>query len=189
MKMSKAKELCVSGDATRPHICQAHLDVENKALIATNGHLLAMVPVDVQDGDLAGPVPVSALKHARKLAKRDSTLVLQAAEREVRAVDGSGTLRDRSANQFPPYANVLTSYPESGEGFVTVALDAALLWDLAQALGCARKDDATVLLTFPQDTKQLGPIQVRRCEPKHLADGSRGVLMPVRRPPEQAPKS
>ena len=184
MRFNKAKrvELCVSGDATRAHLTQAHLDVENGTLVAANGSTLVVVPVEAHEDDVSGPIATSAIKHARKLAGRDAIAEIRASEHDTRTADGGTAPRDRTGGDFPPYERVLTKYQEKAEGFVTVALDVKLLWDIAQALGASKKD-AAVVLTFPQDTGKLDPIQVRRCSLD--ADGSRGVLMPVRLPKEE----
>lgn len=173
-------ELAASKDDTRPHLNQVYLDVEAvpPVLVATSGHVLALVPVELHPDDVTGPIALDALADARKAAGRgaDAVCELRAPEGGTRSVDG--VIRPRGGEDFPPYKRVMVDY-DGQKDCVSIGLDAKLLWELAQALGC-KKDDGVVVLTFPQDTSKIDPIQVRRDSLAKGADAVRGILMPCR---------
>ena len=61
-------EAVTSRDASRPVLNLPYF--RGGALWASNGKALVRLPVEEQEGDTEGWVPVSALKEARKLAKQ-----------------------------------------------------------------------------------------------------------------------
>lgn len=176
MRTEKAQkvELIVSQDGTRAHMCCARLDVEDKCLVATNGHALVKIPVSIDDGDTTGPVEVSALKAARKLSKGGAPVTIASGTSLVLA-DGTRMLRpDRG--QFPSYKHVIPA--NAGCETVEFTLSAHLLWELCQALG-GSKGAADVKLTVvvpSAGAEMLDPIIVRGGDdPEAL-----GVIMPCR---------
>ena len=66
---TKAKyeiELAVSKNECREVITNVQLDKKNNCLIATNGRILAIVPVETDIDDISGPISPKAFKIARK---------------------------------------------------------------------------------------------------------------------------
>lgn len=51
----------------RAYINQPWLDVERQRIVATDGHILAIVPIETDEGDASGPIPTEAIKAARKM--------------------------------------------------------------------------------------------------------------------------
>ena len=163
-------EKVASQDSTRPAIGAPYLDIdETRAahIIATNGAALVKVPVEIDGEDCAGYVPAVALKEGRKLAKRSEAINL--------SCNGSAKLLNgatypRGEGQFPNWRQV---WPKE-EGKTVLALDARLLYELAQALGTEG-----VVLTFNPGE----PITVRATATKGVQPASveaRGVIMPIR---------
>lgn len=171
-------ELAASGDETREHLCHPYLDVENKCLVATNGHLLVKHIVEIDDGDMTGSITASALRAARKLTKKVEKLTILAGE-VLTLSDGSTLPRpDDAALSFPPYEKVIPDY--SNRETVTIGLNAKYLLDICKALG-GGAGNVTVSLTFPpaaEGQDMLDPIKVElvvASKPDGVA-----VLMPAR---------
>ena len=131
MIINKSKlSLVASTDAGRPAI--QHVYVDGDFAVATNGKAMAIVPVIKEEGDKAQAiVPIDVVKSAEKFGNkaRQAQITLNG---EAKASDGNGK---SVALPYPElnYPNYKQVIPE--ESAVTVALDAKLLWELAQALG------------------------------------------------------
>jgi len=164
-------EKIASQDATRASIAMPYLDIDTdrKAhLIATNGAAMVKIPVEINPDDVAGYVPAVALKEGRKLAKRMDSVELVCNE-SAKLLNGA-TFPRESPYTFPNWRAV---WPKE-EGKITLALDAALLYELAQSMGTEG-----VVLTFnpgePISVKATATKDVRPASPE-----ARGVLMPIR---------
>lgn len=66
MHLDKSLLDCVSSDKTRYSLSEVFVDVDEKLAIATNGHLLVMVPIDPAEGEVSGYVPKDAILEAAK---------------------------------------------------------------------------------------------------------------------------
>lgn len=173
MKLPKdclLEKIC-SKDATRPAISAPYLDVDAERsahVIATNGAAMAKIPVSIDPLDVAGYVPVGALKEARKLAKKDNESAL-ALNGTAQTTNGA-TFPRESAETFPNWRQV---WPKL-EGKIQVSFDARLLYELAQAMGTEG-----VILTFDAGAPiSVRPSATSACTPASL--GARGVIMPIR---------
>lgn len=164
-------EKVASQDSTRPAICLPYLDIDADRLtahiISTNGAAMVKLPVEITPEDVTGYVPTVALKEGRKLARKfDSVdLVCNGSAKLL-----NGATYPRGEGQFPNWRQV---WPKE-EGKITLALDAALLYELAQAMGTEG-----VVLTFNPGE----PIIVRATATKGVQPASfeaRGVIMPIR---------
>lgn len=143
MKTQKACriELAASQDKTRSAICEPFLDVTNAkgTLVATDGRMLAMLPVEIETADDAGYVSAAVLKEARKQAARDGTTY---AELSASAKLPNGATMPRTETQagekYPNWRQVVPAKHDAP--VVEIALDAWRLWQLAQAMGtqCVR---------------------------------------------------
>jgi len=184
MKTQKACriELAASQDASRVAISEPYLDIKDGIahLIATDGKILAILPVTVEPADVAGYVSGDVLKAARKTAARDGTVYAEL-NGVAKLPGGISMPREGSANaqQFPNWRQVVPSTPDV-PAFV-VALDAKRLWMLAQAMGTQG-----VTLTFTEARK---PIFVTPANAGRYSDAvapacmeARGVLMPIALP-------
>ena len=165
-------EKVASQDSTRAAICLPYLDIDSDRLtahiISTNGAAMVKLPVEITPEDCAGYVPTAALKEGRKLAKKFDSIEL-VCNGSAKLLNGATYPRE-SRETFPNWRQV---WPKE-EGKITLALDAGLLYELAQALGTEG-----VVLTFNPGE----PITVRATATKGVQPASfeaRGVIMPIR---------
>jgi DNA polymerase III sliding clamp (beta) subunit (PCNA family) len=173
-------ELCSSPDETHPHLTDVEFSVEDRCMVATDGHRLIRVPCQPEDGDTSGAITEAALKAARKAAgtagKRSGDA--QLGVNGCYAFPGGTIERQPRSEQFPPWKRVIPANNEVGaEGTVTIALNARYLHEIANALGSKH---GNVMLTFKAPAKPadaiLDPIVIRAESDEAIA-----VLMPVRR--------
>lgn len=171
-------ELVLSNDETRPHLNSAWLDVEAGRLVATNGHALAIVPVELEPGDKAGPVPPGAVRAARK---RETEC------QEGAVVCGDVTYKrgdaEHPASTAEKRAQIVPSFRPGDAGTVTFGLNAALLLKLARSIGAHASEGYTFVgltVKIPEPGKpMLSCILVT--PGTNLDDsGAVGALMPAR---------
>lgn len=169
-------ELVCTKDQTRPMLAQPWLDMENERLLACDGFALAVVPVDVDETDFTGPVPVDALKMARKDRRgEDLTKTIECGPENVQVQNGAGKLvLDREAGRYPDVEQIIPHALKTGADVTVVALDAKRLYDLARAI-CDTRGTAKVKLYIGKNTHPLyvEPVTTEENAPF-------GVLMPVR---------
>ena len=158
----------------RPVLTQAHLDVETSRLMATNGHILAVVPVDVEPGDVSGPVSIDAIKAARKTDKRCEQYEIKC-NGSLELSDGQSFPREGEFPQYPDVDSVSRQVDKPAD--FTINLNAELLYKLAQAIGADKKGDYRVRLSFRDihSDKQKTAIEVT-----NPANEAHGLLMPMR---------
>ncbi len=172
MQLDKSLKIegIVSSDVSRPHISAMHLDAAKRVLVATNGHMLASVPVTVDTDDHAGPVTVEALKAARKSAgKGDPILLVNGAQQ----IPGGASFPRPSGFTFPPYEAILPKYKRGDDGTLTIGLNASYLRALADAIGAK---DGNIAITINLKDPAHDPFVVTcDADPRAI-----GVLMPVR---------
>jgi DNA polymerase III sliding clamp (beta) subunit (PCNA family) len=173
-------ELCSSPDETRPHLTDVEFSVEDRCMVATDGHRLIRVPCQPEDGDTSGIITEAALKAARKAAPKRSTEA-QLGVNGCYAFPGGTIERQPRGEQFPPWKRVIPANNEVGaEGTVTIALNARYLHEIANALGSKH---GNVMLTFKAPSKPadaiLDPIVIRTGSEDD--DDAIALLMPVRR--------
>ena len=193
-------ELSASADANRRSICEPYLDIETGAdgsqgraqLVATDGRIMAVVPVTPNEHDVSGYVSEEVLKAGRKLAGSRAPYVAVACNGNATFGDGYSMPRAGTAEgTYPNWRQVLPAKVDAplptkpladGEEpapvvpptHCIVALDISLLWKLAQSLGvdCLR-------LQIPVDG--TGAIRVDACPGKGQDPaGAHGVIMPMR---------
>jgi len=107
---------------------EVHLDVERKCLVATNGHMLVRVPVELSEADTTGPVPLAAILEARKQKTESAEIVCNSTAKVV----GGAEYPRPDVGEYPDYPKALPD--ESVEPTYTLAFNAKYLWELAQAL-------------------------------------------------------
>ena len=168
MKFPKTMiEKCVSKKDVRYYLNDCHLDVENKRLVATDGHKAVFLPVTVSESDTSGPVTSEAIIAARKLAKGKG----------VCEIGCNGSLELSNGASFPRPDHG-TSYPEMDrilpqiDTDIRVSLNAQYLLDIAKAISDG-KFATNVTLHIPADTNCAIRISGNIPEAK-------AVLMPVR---------
>lgn len=153
-------ELCVSDDEERFNLTLPYLDAKAKTIAATNGHLLVVVPVELDEGEKSRHVVQPELDRARYP-------VSPAAE---------DIARDRGV--FPDVIKVVPPFKPFSAGTVTVGFSAEYLFRLSQALGT---EQSRVVLTFVPGCceRDEGAILVTAGEWLQPGDAF-GVLMPLR---------
>jgi len=186
-------ELAASTDAVRQVITEPYLDIQTipgldaadtkrvAQLVATDGRIMAMVPVEVSDHDVAGFVSGACLKAARKVAGKLEMSILSV--NGTAEIPGGVTMPRGGAAQayqdntelgnhgYPNWRKVL---PSGEKHTFKISLDVALLWRLTQAIG----SEGPVVLSFnPEDTKD--PVMVSQTGPG-TPTGGKGVIMPIR---------
>ena len=134
MKLPASKiEACVSVKDCRTYLNYLNLNVERNRVEATNGHFAAIIPVEVEDGDVSGPVSVEAIKAARKLSGRNG-------EPHILA---NGSLALPNGQTFPRvtnddigrYPDIDRIMPNEPDRAPDICINADYLAKLAQALG------------------------------------------------------
>lgn len=167
-------ELACDPKDVREYITQPYLDVDKGELASTNGRILSVVKVVVDDTDKSGYVPTEAIKAARKCAtgKQSERVLLIDADDELTIKNGQ-TFKRPELGTYPDYKKVLDGCKDNDH--YRVSLDAKYLMDLAKALNT--HGDTRVVLSFSAD-----PNSSIRVEPagSPLAKDNVGVLMPCR---------
>ena len=135
-------ELAASKDQTRYVLTEPYLDMtQSPVMVSTNGAIIAVVPVETDDGDKAGYVTGEALKAERK-AKLGMLC-----NGELKVINGPSFQRPE-LGQFPNWRQVLP--PKDRETKFSVGLNVKLLWELCQAIGCE-----TARLEFGENTDSI----------------------------------
>ena len=193
LKLEKA----VSRDQSRPVLCSLYLRITGEGddrkgfLEGTDSYHLTRIPVDVDENDTEGFIPVDAIIAARK-AKVDVISANGAVQFTTPAGDNLQFTRG-PGGQFPNTDQLLAIEPALIEGERwQIGLNPKFLLDLAESLGAE-----TITLEFARsvvngrDTttpsefgpSALRPITVRPLGAKRrgeLVDGAIGLLMPIR---------
>lgn len=169
-------ELCVSTDETRYQIMDPYLDTKAKRLVATDGHMLVAVPVEVSEDESSGYVSRFLLRLARRWFRRE-----RPAGERVEIVDGnvpggpSYPTDHARGSGFPDWRAAVPKRTRGTPGTVTIGLDAVYLKEIALALGGEdRPGGCQVTLTI--DVVDLGtPLLVQ----SEGAPEAVAALMPV----------
>ena len=133
MPMVEIEKACAVEDSTRPYLHTPWLFVAQAKIVASNGAIMAAVPVEVEDGDVDGPVPLAALKAARKFAGRMyEEMVIECGPESCITPDGVAYPRDFNVGNFPPQWEKY--FPVPDDELPDFVLNAALLETLAKAL-------------------------------------------------------
>lgn len=175
-------EAACSDDSSRPVLQQPWY--ANGNLYATDSYVAVRVAVADGDNDTTGPVPVEAIKAARRSTDPKfkpvrgnrnappSALVLKKGKASVGSVGWSGTWTRREGNPVFPSTDTMDEMFDRPDapGSITVAVNVELLYRASRAMGCR-----TVMLTVPADT--LKPIRLR---PWGANAGRVALVMPIR---------
>ena len=192
MKIPDCKiELASGKDAYRPALCNPFLTIgknrekyralrhENipalqaweqcnvAELVATNGHILALHPVQIDPGDVTGEVTIEALQAARK-AKQDHLLCNGSMD-----VPGGAKFPRMDHITFPDYQKVIPDHNET----LQIGINPELLFNLAKALGW--KKGTGVMIEFKGKKSGIDPNGAMRVTAANNPEAI-GVLMPMR---------
>lgn len=135
-------------DDDRQHMSDAFHDVEPGVVVATDGHMLAVVP----SGGLKSPGGFVSPTTGRPVEKGDR-------------------------KDFPPYRSIVDTVvaDHAARGTIDITLDPTLLAILAEAIGARVGVVLTISLPSPTGERTIDPILVR---PSHIPRGEFGILMP-----------
>ena len=173
LKDKKSIEQCAGKNDTRFYLNNPYLDAENKRLVATNGHCLAVVPVELSEGDTSGPVSADALKAARKtLAVFNPDLNGEAelvCNDQLEVTDGPTFPRPSfNGNKYPDIDAVV---PDK-KGRICVGVRVQYLADVAKAIADS-KHGGVKLWIDPENSETVSILLEGE-------NGAYGVVMPMR---------
>lgn len=163
-------ESCVLGnEPTRPALQM--ILVTKRHAVATDGKILAVVPIETEKEDAFGYLPPKVLTAARKVDKKQDEIEIRANGAFILS-DGTSFPRpdDELVGSYPKLAGVVSVIREPE--IFSVAFDASLLSDLCSALGTSE-----VTLSFADGDRKA--IRVRPT--KVDEEGPWGLLMPQRK--------
>jgi DNA polymerase III beta subunit, central domain len=173
MKLPESKiELAAPNEQSRYVLSAVQLDVAGKRMMATDGHIGAIIPCEVSEGDQSALLSLESLKQIRAMQKRSKTIPI-----EIKT-NGKVTATNATTNETMEFALVEGRFPNldmvmtKAEGAATITLDVALLLRLAQALNPeATAKRAIVSLWIKDPSSTVG-----------VRSGSvgQGVIMPCR---------
>ena len=118
------------GVGTRAALAGVYLDVEKKTLSASNGKILAVIPVKVSEDDSSGFITPDQLKRGRKGTTRANPMSTLRANGDIKYSDGSTSPRE-DLGTFPDLSVVT---PNKEDETISIILDAGLLKQLADAV-------------------------------------------------------
>ncbi len=155
---------------------------EDGKLIATNGKILALLPVTEADDDVPGLIP----RQAVELAHRGGTPVkgcrmVSGINGNVRAQNKDGSLVDVTRPdedaEFPKWRQVMPEVSESTH--FSVMFNVSLLHDLCLAMGATtiRMKISKDLKAYPNSPILVTPLTNIDCE--NASKDAIGVLMPI----------
>ena len=146
-------EKAVAKNDVRDYLEHCFLDCEQKKLVATNGHIITALNVELDEDDTTGFIPVEAIIRERKIAKL--------AKREKLQIKANGTLilsngdtmtRPTGHKSFPNYQRLLNEKCYRNKQVVSVGLNAKLLYELSQTISA---DNCVILEIEVNDPKSL----------------------------------
>lgn len=161
-------------------------DKEGARLVATDGRILAVVPVVEAEGDVPGYIERQTLIEATKgrtRSKPDAALLLPE-EGKVLFATKAGMVEakrpDAEHLRFPDYRGVI---PKSYPAGLQITLSASHLRNLIDALGANHDDLDGITLRFQADEKDSSKIDQHspvRVEPCSSLNEAFGVIMPIK---------
>lgn len=171
MKIAKhyRPELVVSkGKEPNPLLTDPYLDAKEDRIVASNGRSLVALPVETEKGERSRYLACSLLEAARKLGDPDVP-----AEIDDQEIVEYGVLWPAAQERtFPDWQRLLPKHRRGSPGTITIALNARLLKQVADAMGTG----GGVRLVVQQDDEEA-PILV---EPLTSDPEEIGLLMPMR---------
>ena len=147
-----------------------HPYLEGDQVIATDGHILAVVPIERDNNDTDGPIPSDAFKELKKATGRGLVGEIECSV-SIKLVNG--LIFDRpEVSQYPSWREVVPR--ENKEVLTTVSFNPELLLKLAKAIGSSY---GIKLVIYKDDKEDKGPMRV---ESNDNDNEAYGVIMPMR---------
>lgn len=157
-------EKAVSTDPTRENL--QNVFISRRHAMATDGKILAIVPVTCEKDDEAGSLTPEALKLARKVSGKglDSVCIgLNGAQ-----ILPDGTVMQRPSDHKPPRIFHLLRKAYQGK-YYRIGINAGYLKDLADALG---SEELVLECGNPTEAVMVHPLKQE--------EGCVGLIMPIR---------
>lgn len=169
-------ELCVSSDVTRYQLADPWLDVDQKKLVATDGHLLIAVPVEVEEGEQSQFISHELLQIAREKFRsyQDGTVNI----RDGAIPDGPTWPTQQGAPRlFPKWLQVIPPFKKGDPGTFTIGLNVNLLKKLVDAVGLKGEVEITGQYGAEMNPPPflIKPVRLEDGEPEPVV-----LLMPIR---------
>ena len=175
MRMSKEfKPELVYATGKRLSLSCPFLDIETDKegirvgrIVATDGHRLLVVPVELDDDDTMGSIPISAFVLARKgTLKHFGEIIIYCTEGVCSMTDG-GTVPRPDNGRLPDWRKIVAYPPVTQE----ISFNPTLLLSLCKAMGTSDR----VTLKIPITPGK--PIHLAGRTSHHQAENS--ILMPM----------
>lgn len=161
-------EKAASKNERRPVLQNVFYDAPNGVLVATDSHVMAVVPVEMAFDDATGAVPVEAVVLARKdQAKGELAEIVANGTVSVR-VRGERAEFERSPGDYFP--DWMPFFKRGLKPVTTFALNPRMLMNCAEAVGGA----GGVSLEF------FGPDKPIRVRALYDETGAKGIVMPIK---------
>lgn len=135
-------EKAAAKDKSRPVLTGVYYHAETKCLVAADGHIMAVVPVEADDETKSCIIPAGTIKDAREMG----TVNYKETGIHYPSKHGAVTVQPIEGN-FPDYTQIIPLDQEPGtDGTFTMAVDARKLLRVAEAI-CPDKRQLYVALT------------------------------------------
>lgn len=156
-------------------------DDDGARLVATNGRILAVVPVEDADGDVPGPISQATIRAACKdKSKSRSEAEILVPDEKVARVVGKDSLsehpRPDDGARFPDWRAVVPKHKETP---ISVILSGRELRNLIEALGVLDDELDGIRLTFGLVDGKIDDSAPVRVDPAAAGNEAYGVIMPI----------
>lgn len=134
-------DACAAKDELRPILaCVLITQWNGHAIaVATDGFKLSVIPVELEDGDVAGVVHRSLFERARSLARKNGDATMKLGADRVTFSGGAYEPRlpfGQPAKEFPGWAKILTvALQRRGTAYPHVGFDVEYAHTIGKALG------------------------------------------------------
>jgi DNA polymerase III sliding clamp (beta) subunit (PCNA family) len=175
MKLPKSKIELVAGDEAGFSLNNVKLDVEGKRMLAINGHALAIIPIEVEEGDHSALIPVEVLKALRTFANRTKQKDLRISVNGMIKAEFKGEKQEHALGEGTfPNADLVVRLVRQPEGPATIIFNAQTLLNLVKALSDPTAPNSDVISIWVKDG-QSSIILKSSSNPDAI-----GMLMPCR---------
>jgi DNA polymerase III sliding clamp (beta) subunit (PCNA family) len=172
MRLPEARiENAVSRESNRYTLQSVQVDVEHKRVMATDGHILAIVPCEVSDKDHSVLLTADSIKQIRAMQKRAKSIPVEVLLNGKAIATGKAESAeyDLGEGRFPNVDMVIPKYDDVPP---TITLNVDLLYRLAKAMTAP---DDPLIVTLTVKDSQSSVLVKASCNPEAV-----GVIMPCR---------
>ncbi len=179
MKLPSNKiEVVADKEPSRYTLNAVQVDVEHKRVMATNGHILAIVPCEVSPEDHSALMSLETVKAVRAMQKRAKSAPITVTTNNKITAEGNGERIEHEVvtGRFPNVDMVVPKF----DGPPTITLSVDLLYRIAEAVHSnpIGKDNPGSISLWIKDAQSA--VLVKSSEDEDKAIGAVGVIMPCR---------